>query len=288
MDLCTLNAPEEVELSKKLIELHPWSKMTKFTRSGGEACNVAVRIARAYTKKDLILFCGYHGWHDWYLSANIAKKQNLDDQLLPGLKSSGVPRDLSNTSIPFKYNDRKGLDELIKKYKGKIAAIILEPVRNIEVDLKFLKYLRKISKLMKIVLIFDEITSGFHDNLGGIHMKYKIYPDMAVYGKALGNGTPISAILGKKQIMQHSQDSFISSTMWTDRIGFCAALSAINKMEKLNVQNNLVSNGNKIKAFWFKIALKYNLDIEVSGIDSVSFKFRTQFEKLLLFLHKKC
>ncbi len=278
--MCTLNATEEVELTEKLINIHPWAKMAKYTRSGGEACNVSIRIARAYTKKNIILFCGYHGWHDWYLSANLAKKKNLDDQLLPGLKSLGVPKNLSNTAIPFKYNDKDDFDKLIKKYNGKIAAIIMEPVRNQNANIEFLKHIRQTTKQKKIVLIFDEITSGFHDNIGGIHLKYGVYPDLAVFGKAMGNGTPISAILGKKKIMQISQESFISSTMWTDRIGFCAALETIKKMKKLKVQSYLIQKGKKIKKNWLKIANDNNIDIEIYGIDSMpSFKFKYDFSE---------
>ncbi|MDB4184320.1 aminotransferase class III-fold pyridoxal phosphate-dependent enzyme [Alphaproteobacteria bacterium] len=283
--MCTLNAPEEIELSQKLIKMHPWSQMAKFTRSGGEACNVAIRIARAYSKKDIILFCGYHGWHDWYMSANLATKSNLNDQLLPGLKSSGVPRSLSKTSIPFYYGDEEGFRKLLKKYKNRIAAVIMEPVRNYEANIEFLNFIRKSTKKSKIVLIFDEITSGFHDNYGGIHLKIKIDPDMAVFGKALGNGTPISAILGKKKIMQASQETFISSTMWTDRIGFKAAIASLDKMKKLKVQNKLVINGKLIKKKWSELAKKNSLHINVFGIDSMpgfSFNYKNS-EKLITY-----
>ena len=273
--MCTLNAPEEVELSRKLIQMHPWSDMAKFTRSGGEACNVGIRIARAFTRKDLILFCGYHGWHDWYLSANLGKARNLDNQLLPGLKSLGVPRNLANTSIPFNYGDFEGFNNLCNLYRHKIAAVILEPVRNLDVNIEFLKKVRKLTSKRNIVLIFDEITSGFHDNYGGIHLKYKVYPDLAIFGKAIANGTPLSAILGKKKIMQSAQESFISSTMWTDRIGFCASLATLKKMEDNKVQEHIVLKGKKIKKKWLEMSKEFGLLIEIYGIDSMpSFKFK--------------
>ncbi len=272
--MATLNAPEEVELSKLLIKLHPWSDMIRYSKSGGEACSIAIRLARAYTKKDLVLFCGYHGWHDWYLSANIGSNKNLDDQLLPGLQSIGVPKKLKNTNIPFNYNDFNGFNKLIKKYKNKVSCIIMEPKRNLNPENKFLEHIRKIATKNKIVLIFDEITSGFHENLGGIHLKLKIKPDMAVFGKALANGTPISAILGKANIMKFAQESFISSTMWTDRIGFAASLASLKKMKKFNIQKKLVSRGIYIKKNLKKIAIKNNLKIEIFGLNSMpSFKF---------------
>ena len=272
--MATLNAPEEVELSEIMLKLHPWSNMIKYSKSGGEACSIAIRIARAYSKKDIVLFCGYHGWHDWYISTNLANKKNLDDQLLPGLKSLGVPKKLKNTNIPFNFNDINEFNKLIKKYKNKIGCIIMEPQRNIEPKKNFLKHIRKTANKHNIVLIFDEITSGFHENLGGIHLKLKVNPDIAVFGKALGNGTPISAIIGKQKIMNYAQETFISSTMWTDRIGFVASIAVLKKMKKLNVQKKLIKYGKFIKKNWKKIADKNKLKIEIYGLDSMpSFRF---------------
>ena len=272
--MCTLNATEEIELSKIMLNIHPWAKMIKYSRSGGEACSIAIRIARAYTKKDIILFCGYHGWHDWYLSANLQSNKNLDKQLLPGLKSLGVPNSLLKSAIPFNYNDINVFNQTFNKYKNQIAAVIMEPVRNFKPDISFLKHIRDVTKQNKSLLIFDEITSGFHDNYGGYHLKYDFDPDLAIFGKALGNGTPISAVIGKKKIMQVSQDTFVSSTMWTDRIGFSAAIATLKKMKKYNVQKKLVINGIKISKYWEKIAKENNLKIAVEGIDSMpSFKF---------------
>ena len=272
--MTTLNAPEEVELSEMMIKLHPWSKMIRYSKSGGEACSIAIRIARAYTKRDIVLFCGYHGWYDWYISSNLANKKNLEDQLLPGLKSLGVPKKLKNTNIPFKYNDINEFNKLIKKFKDKIGCIIMEPQRNVKPAKNFLQHIRKTANKNNIVLIFDEITSGFHENLGGIHLKLKVNPDIAVFGKALGNGTPISAIIGKQKIMNYAQETFISSTMWTDRIGFVASIATLKKMKKFNVQKKLIKYGSLIKKNWKKIANKNKLKIEIYGLDSMpSFKF---------------
>ena len=256
--MSTLNSYEEYELAKKLINIHPWSSMVKFTRSGGEACSVAIRIARAYSGKDKIAICGYHGWHDWYLSLNLKNKNNLDKQLLPGLKTIGVPKSLSKTTVPFSFNDKKSFDKIINK---KIGVIIMEPMRDKLPDLDFLRHVRSTAKKINAVLIFDEITSGFHDNYGGIHLKFGINPDIVIFGKALGNGHPISAIVGKKNIMNRSQDTFISSTMWTERVGFVAGIATLNKMKKINVQIKNINKGNYLRMKLYKVAKKIDPEL---------------------------
>ena len=267
--MSTLNCIEEIELAKKLIEIHPWSKMARFARSGGEACSIAIRIARAYSKKNVVLFCGYHGWHDWYLSSNISNNKNLDKQLLPELKSNGIPKNLSKTALPFEYNNIESFLNQFNKNKKKIGAVIMEPLRSDQPQKEFLKIIRQITRSNDIPLIFDEITSGFHDNLGGIHLKLNVNPDIAIFSKALGNGTPIAAIIGKKSIMDCAQDSFISSTMWTERIGFIAALETLKKMKQKNVQNKIVKYGLYIKSKWSKMAEEIGLDIKISGMSSM-------------------
>jgi glutamate-1-semialdehyde aminotransferase len=264
--MSTLNSFEEVELAEKLIKYHPWADMARFSRAGGEACAIAVRVARSSTKKDKVLFCGYHGWHDWYLSSNIEDKNNLNQQLLSGLSSEGVSQNLKGTSIPFNYNDTKGFQELVHKYKGEIAAVIMEPVRGTEPEKDFLETIRDITKLEGIVLIFDEVTSGFRINLGGVHMKYGVYPDMAVFGKALGNGFPISAVIGSANVLNAAQDTFISSTMWTERVGFTAAIATLEKFENEKVHKHLIKCGEKVSNSWLDIAKSVGLDIKVSGL----------------------
>ena len=284
--MSTLNCTEEIALAKKLIEIHPWSEMVRFTRSGGEACTVAIRIARAYSKKKLILFCGYHGWHDWYLSSNLSNKNNLDGQLLPGLNSDGIPKGLYKTAIPFNYNDTQSFLRVFEKNKNKIAAVIMEPQRSEKPDINFLKLIRQKTKKNNIPLIFDEITSAFHDNYGGIHLKLKIFPDIAVFSKALGNGTPIAAVIGKSKIMDCAQDTFISSTMWTERIGFIAALETLKKMKSKKVQNKIVKNGLYIKRKIFNISKKLDLKIDIKGMDSMpsfSFNYKNQNELYTFF-----
>jgi glutamate-1-semialdehyde aminotransferase len=270
--MSTLNSPEEVELAELLLKLHPWADMVRYARSGGEAMAIAVRIARAYTGKDKVAFCGYHGWHDWYLSANLADKKNLDGQLLPGLEPAGVPRCLKGTAIPFHYNKIDELEKITKE--NDIGAIVMEPRREHEPQKGFLEKVRKISKKVKAVLIFDEITSGFRTNVGGIHMVYKVYPDIAVLGKAMSNGYPMAVIIGKRKVMDVAQKSFISSTYWTERVGPAAAIATIKKLKKYNVPRYICKIGNLIGQGWRELAKKHNLKIEIMNIPSlITFKF---------------
>ncbi len=269
--MCTLNAAEEVELAKELLNIHKWSGMAKFCKSGGEACMVAIRIARAYTNKNNIAFCGYHGWHDWYLATNMNSSKNLDNQLLPGLKTRGVSNSYKNSIKPFLYNDIASFKKLFKKKNNNIGIVIMEPMRGVKPSRNFLRQVKSIANKNKAILIFDEITSGFKDNYGGLHLKLKVNPDIAIFGKSIGNGYPISAIIGKKKIMQVAQETFISSTMWTDRLGFIAAKATLKKLKQLKI-NSLISNyGNKIKKGWIKISKKNGVKITISGQDSIPY-----------------
>lgn len=263
--MSTLNCYEEVELAELLLNLHSWADMVRYARTGGEAMSLAVRIARTYTNKDKVAFCGYHGWHDWYLSANLDNDTNLDGQLLPGLKPAGIPRNLTGNSIPFNYNEIEELEEIISNNKD-IGTIVVEPVRHNPPQKGFLENIRKIANDNDAVLIFDEITSGFRMNIGGVHNLYKVYPDIAVFGKAMSNGYPMAAIIGAHDVMSASQDSFISSTYWTERIGPTAAIATINKMKEKKVPKHITNIGNIISQRWKDSAKSNNLDISVKGL----------------------
>ncbi len=269
--MCTLNATEEVDLANELLKIHKWSGMAKFCKSGGEACMVAIRIARAFTNKNNIAFCGYHGWHDWYLATNMSNSKNLDQQLLPGLKTKGVSNSFKNSIKPFMYNDIKSLKKIFSKKNNNIGIIIMEPMRGVKPSGNFLKQVKSIAKKNNALLIFDEITSGFKDNYGGLHLKLKVNPDIAIFGKSIGNGYPISAIIGRKEIMQVAQDTFISSTMWTDRLGFIAANATLKKLKKHNVNRIISKYGKRIKKGWSEIAKKNDIKIVISGQDCIPY-----------------
>ncbi|WP_373032492.1 aminotransferase class III-fold pyridoxal phosphate-dependent enzyme [Sulfurovum sp.] len=290
-NMTTLNAPEEVELAELLCDLHPWADKVRYARSGGESMAIAVRIARAKTQKDIVLFCGYHGWHDWYLAANLADDEALDGHLIPGLSPRGVPRGLKGTSFPFKYNDVDGFLALYEEHKGNIAAIVMEPLRNVHPNQDFIDAIHAKSQESDVVLIVDEITAGWRLNVGGAHLLLGIQPDIAVFGKAISNGFPMGAILGKKEVMDAAQDTFISSTYWTDRIGFVSSLATIHALQKNNVVEHLWNMGKKVQEGWTAAAKVHGLAIHVDGIYPLghfgfdhkeSLALKTLFTKLML------
>ncbi|MDP2684173.1 MAG: aminotransferase class III-fold pyridoxal phosphate-dependent enzyme [bacterium] len=260
--MSTLNCPEEVELAELLIKIHPWAQMVRFARSGGESMSVAVRIARAHTGKDKIAFCGYHGWSDWYLATNLVDEKNLDSHLLSGLDPKGVPKVLQGTVFPFSYNKIEELEEIVAKHKD-IGVIVVETLRHTEPIDNFLEKIRIIADKLGAVLVFDEITIGWRLNIGGAHLLYNVEPDIAVFGKAIANGYPMGAIVGKEKVMQSAQDTFISSTFWTERVGFAAALATIKRLTELNVPQHLKKIGKMIGEGWIDLAQKNNLKLKV-------------------------
>lgn len=276
-NMSTLNCPEEVYLSEKLIELHPWADMTRLARAGGEINSIAIRIARAATGRDKVAICGYHGWHDWYLSTNLNNDKSLDGHLLPGLQTDGIPRGLIGTTLPFNYNDIKQLELIINDNKNQIAAIKMEVSRNEGPKDDFLHKVRDLASKNGIALIFDECTSGFRETFGGLHKKYEVEPDIALFAKALGNGYAISACIGKKAFMEAAQQSFISSTFWTERIGPTAALKTLEIMERERSWEVITKKGQEISSRWQTLADKYDLDISTWGLPALSgFTFNSQ------------
>jgi glutamate-1-semialdehyde aminotransferase len=265
-NVSTLNCPEELELAELLLKLHPWAEQARFARCGGEAMAIAVRIARAYTGKDKVAFCGYHGWHDWYLSANLSDDKNLDGHLIVGLSPRGVPRGLKGTSMPFHYNKIEELEKIVSE-NNDLAAIVLEPVKNHEPENNFLQKAREIATKCGAVLIFDEITIGWRLVCGGAHLVYKVNPDIAVFAKGMSNGFAMAAIIGKKNVMEASQSTFISSSYWTERTGPAAALASIKKMIKNNVPRHLYKTGKALKEGIKKSATAAGLKVQVYGLE---------------------
>ena len=268
-NLSTLNCKEEVLLAEKLIEIHPWFQMVKFARTGGEANSISIRIARAATGKDNIAICGYHGWHDWYLSTNLnlTKNNNLNAHLMKNLNIKGVPKKLKDTVFSFHYGDYKTLKNLVESKN--IGVIKMEVCRNTEPNISFLKKVRKLASKNNIVLIFDECTTGFRGNFGGLHKKINVNPDICIFGKTLGNGYAITSIIGKKEIMEHANNSFISSTFWTERIGPTAGLKTIEVMKDTKSWQTINKVGNKIKVRWEQLFKNHNLKVNINGIPSL-------------------
>jgi len=231
---------------------------------------IAVRIARAATGRDKIAFCGYHGWHDWYLAANLQKENALGAHLLSGLKPEGVPKALSGTALPFRYNKIDELQEIVDQNSASLAAIVMEPIRNEQPKNEFLQQIREISTKIGAVFIFDEISSGFRMCSGGAHLLLNVTPDMAVFSKSIGNGYPISAIIGKSNVMDAVQKTFISSSNWTERVGPTAAIATINKHIKMKAGDHLMKIGQLVQNAWKSIAEKNNMAIKVGGIPPIS------------------
>ncbi len=267
-NMTSLNCPEEVFLAEKLLNMHPWANKVKFARTGGEANAIAIRIARSASGKEKVAFCGYHGWHDWYLSANLKNKNNLNSHLMSGLEPLGVPSALRNTSFGFQYNNISELKKLVEKEK--IGVIKMEVSRSTQPNIKFLRQVRELATKKNIVLIFDECTSGFRQCFGGLHKLTKINPDIAIFGKALGNGYAITAIIGKQSVMDSAQKSFISSTFWSDKIGPAAAIKTLEIMEKEKSWNKITELGNRLIKIWKKLSIKHNLKIKISGLPSLA------------------
>ncbi|MBI2770097.1 MAG: aminotransferase class III-fold pyridoxal phosphate-dependent enzyme [Burkholderiales bacterium] len=266
----SLNAPEDVELAELLCELHPWAEKVRFTRTGGEALTVAVRVVRAATGRDRIAFCGYHGWHDWYLAANLTGDESLTEHLLPGLSPLGVPKGLHGTALPFRYNKLEELRAIFDRYPGEIAAVVMEPLRNEMPEPGFLKQVKALAKAAGAVLVFDEVSAGFRLNTGGSHKLLGVEPDVAVFAKAMSNGYPMAAIIGLAGVMDAVERTFISSTYWTDRIGPVAALATIRKHQRDNVSAHLGQIGKAVQTVWADAAASTGLDIHVYGIHPMS------------------
>lgn len=266
--MCTLNSPEEVELADLLLELHPWAEKVRYARTGGESMTIAVRIARAATGRDRLAFCGYHGWHDWYLAANRVsgrKDDPLRGHLLPGLPVNGVPSQLADTALPFPYNDLDRLKTILERFPGEIAAVVMEPTRAAPPDAGFLEGVRRQCDRAGAVLVFDEISIGWRLALGGAHLRYQVNPDIAVFAKAIGNGHPMGAIIGRAGVMQAAQESFISSTYWTEGVGPTAALATIRKMQRIDVRSHVAEIGTQWREGMRKLAETHNVPLTFSG-----------------------
>jgi glutamate-1-semialdehyde 2,1-aminomutase len=263
-NMATQQTADEVELAKLLVQIHPWAQQARFTRGGGEAMAVAVRIARAATGRDRVAVCGYHGWHDWYLAANLGGEQ-LDGHLLPGLEPAGVPRGLSGTVATFRYNRLDELDEALRICGDGLAAIVMEPTRNVDPEPGFLEGVRERADRRGVPLIFDEVSAGWRLCLGGAHRLYGVAPDLAVFAKSMSNGYAMGAVIGRASVMQAAQGSFISSTYWTEGIGPAAAVAAVKKMMRVDVPAHLARMGTLVMDGWRSLGARHGLPLTVSG-----------------------
>jgi glutamate-1-semialdehyde 2,1-aminomutase len=270
--MSTLQTYDEVELAELLVQIHPWAHMARFTRTGGEAVTAAVRIARAASGRDKVVICGYHGWHDWYLAANVpppgadsGEGAALRDHLLPGLLSAGVPRALGGSALTFHYNRLDELDAVLAEHGDQIGALVMETTRHQDPQPGFLEGVRERCTQRGIPLVFDEVSIGWRLCLGGAHRLFGVEPDVAVFAKALANGYPMGAIIGRRHVMEAAARSFISSAFWSEGIGPAAALAAVRKMQRIDVPAHLRQVGQRVIEGWRHLADQHKLAVAVGG-----------------------
>lgn len=267
----SLNCPEEVELAEELCRLHPWADMVRYARCGGESLAMAVRLARAHTGRDVVACCGYHGWSDWYLAANLAEDSALDGHLIPGLEPAGVPRGLVGSTYTFRYNHLAELSDIVARHGKNLAAVVMEPIRSEAPAAGFIEGVRALADESGAVLLMDEVSAGFRYCTGGAHLVlHSVEPDMAVFSKALGNGYAISAVIGRSNVMQAAQKTFISSTNWTERVGPTAALACLKAYEQRKPYEKFAVFGQRIKSAWQKLGEQHGIAIHVEGMDAMA------------------
>lgn len=254
---CTLVNPQEVALAEQLLSLHPWAGKVRYARGGGDAMTMAVRIARAATGRSGVAFCGYHGWHDWYLAANLGETDALNGHLLPGLEPRGVPRELQGTSVPFRYNDLASLDAALAQLGGRLAAVVMEPMRSQLPQDDFVQKVSARCRAAGAVFILDEVTSGLRYGLPGAHARLGVQPDLAVYAKAMSNGLPFGTVVGRDAIMSAADGSFISSSYWTDGVGPAAALAVLEKVRRLGVSDLVWARGGQLQTSLRTLAARH-------------------------------
>lgn len=262
-----INHELEVELAEELVNLIPCAEMVRYAKCGGEACSIAVRIARGATGRDRILFCGYHGWHDWYLAANLDSSGALNQHLFSGIEPIGVPQALSETSVPFPYGDADALGELLDEYKGTVAAIIMEPCRTEHPPQGYLQAVRKLANEHDVVLIFDEVSTGFRHGVDGVQTVLGVVPDLAVFAKSISNGYPMGCVVGKRDVMEAASRMFISSTYWSDTIGMRAALTTLREIRRRNVPQQLHQFGARLQQEINKVAAATGAPVECYGVE---------------------
>jgi len=230
--LYTLNSPLEIELAELLNEVIPSSEMVRYTKSGGEANAVAARIARGVTGRDIILFSGYHGWHDWYQSANYLVDPESGEFPFAGIEPIGVPQVLAGTALPFVWGDLQALETLLDEHAGQVAAIMMEPLRSQLPPPGYLEGVKSLAKANDVILIFDEVSCGWRLRIGGAQELTGVTPDMTVLAKAMSNGYPMGAVVGSREVMEPASRMFISSSYWSDNLGLVATLTTIRELQR--------------------------------------------------------
>jgi glutamate-1-semialdehyde 2,1-aminomutase/spore coat polysaccharide biosynthesis protein SpsF len=229
----SLPHPLEVVLAERLVDLIPCAEMVRFGKNGSDATAGAVRAARAYTGRERVACCGYHGWQDWYIGSTT--------------RYAGVPGAVRALTHPFPYNDLDGLGRLLGQHPAEFAAIIMEPVNFVEPEPGYLDAVKALAHRHGALLIFDEICTGFHFGLGGAQKRYGVTPDLACFGKAMGNGFPISCVVGRADVMQVFEEVFFSFTFGGEVASMAATLKVLDILEHTDALQRMRSNGSQLK-----------------------------------------
>jgi len=244
----TLNSPLEIELAELLNEVIPSSEMVRYTKGGGEACALAIRIARGTTGRDTILFSGYHGWHDWYQAANYLVDPESGEYPFAGIEPIGVPRALAGTAVPFTWGDLALLEKLFDDHAGTVAAVMMEPLRSALPPPGYLEAVKRLAHQHGAILIFDEVSSGWRLRIGGAQEYVGVTPDMTVLAKAMSNGYPMGAVVGSRGVMEPAKHMFISSSYWSDNLGLAASLATIRELQRRDSAHRFEEIGEVLRA----------------------------------------
>lgn len=255
----SLQSELEVQLAEKLCQIVPCAEMVRFVKNGGDATTAAIRLARAYTGKDIVLMSGYHGMHDWSIGASANNK--------------GVPKTVQQLTVNFKYNDLEDIEQKLIEYKDEVAAVILEPIQSNGPKEGYLQSLKELTHKYGAVFIFDEVVSGFRYALGGASELFNVTPDLAAFGKGMANGYAISAVAGKKELLEQiEQGVFVSTTFGGDSVPMAAALATISILEKPGFYKHITEMGILMQNGLNKLIEKYSLQkvLSVSGLPAHS------------------
>ena len=264
--LFSANSPLELELAEELNATIPSSQMVRYAKGGGDACAVAVRIARGTTGKDKILFCGYHGWHDWYQAANYGVNPESGEYPFAGIEPIGVPKALAGTVIPFVYGDLEMLAALLEQHAGEVAAIMMEPARSELPPPGYLEAVKQLAADHGVVLIFDEVSCGWRIAVGGVQEAVGVTPDMTVVAKSMSNGYPMGAVVGSREVMEPAKHMFISSSYWSDNIGLVASLTTIRELKRREAPRRFKEIGEKLRGALNHAILDSGLDGACTGL----------------------
>jgi glutamate-1-semialdehyde-2,1-aminomutase len=248
--LFSLPNPLEIKAAETLIDIVPCAEMVRFLKTGSEATQAAIRIARAYTGREKIIKGHYHGWHEWCLADST--------------KSGGIPHVYKDTVFEVKYNDFDAVKKLFEQHKNEIACVIIEPIETELPKDNYLQKLRDITEQNGALLIYDEVVTGFRFALGGAQEYFGVTPDIAVFGKAMGGGLPLSAVAGKKEIMQKVKDKiFVSSTFGGELLSLAAFIAVVDILKTESVYERIFAIGNRIKEDFNKLAQRHGSKIDL-------------------------